>query len=180
MKDQQSLKALILLRRQPLVQEVGSISEELCGDLIRYAETHPGDIKNSMDSRESLSSNKDAQRLEYDITEFYDQVYVKDQSLIDRIESECGIEVSSIRIGVLQPKSILDWHIDYETSLRVHADLSHDSEIYFRTNDGEQVLKKKRLALYKLNASWYHKVENQSDSIRYALIGNFVDEVQSA
>lgn len=175
--DSNALKAIVLLRHQPLLQEVGNISEDLCTKIIDYAKTHSGDLKKSIENRASKSTNKLDQALKYDITEFYDQVYIKDDAILAQLNKESGIDIGAVRVGVLQPNSHLDWHIDYETSLRVHIDLSVDADFKFRVAGEEKVLKKKRLTVYKLNASHYHMVENPTNEVRYALIGNFVDEI---
>ncbi len=177
MVDTNKLKAIILLRHQPLIQDVGSISEDLCDKLIAYAKTNAGDLKQSIQNREQHSSNKSDQALAYDITEFYDQVYIRDDAILKQLKTETNIDIDSVRIGVLQPESKLDWHIDYEPNLRIHIDLSADSIFNFRVGEEHKALKKKRLTVYKLNASYYHMVENPTKEVRYALIGNFVDEV---
>lgn len=164
------LKSLAKLRRKPLIEEVGYITEQLSEILIEYAEANRGGVRNSIESRYS-KMNTDQSELSLDISRFYDQVRISDSKLLEIVKSELGIPVTDLRIGVLDSGCSLDWHMDYEDKLRIHVDLNMDSEFLFKIREVEQAEKKKRLFVYKINASHYHKVINDSEYKKYALIG---------
>lgn len=167
----ETLKTLATLRRERTYELVGQLSYELSQELIEYSKQSENNVVDSLSNR--YSQAPDAARFQQyhaDIKDNYVQVFLS-KELIASVEKEIGIPTTELRVAVMKPGFSLDWHIDFDKSLRLHCDLNMPSDFCFRVRNIEYTLDKKVGSVYKINTAHYHKVSNCSDTDRYALIG---------
>lgn len=166
-----TLKSLAALRRQATHELVGQLSNNLALELIAYSKQSENDVAESLSNRYSQAPDAERfQKYHADIKDNYVQVFLT-TALVAAVEKELGISTVDLRVAVMKPGFSLDWHIDFDKSLRLHCDLNLPSDFCFRVRNVEHTLDKKVGSVYKINTAHYHKVSNYSDTDRYALIG---------
>jgi hypothetical protein len=167
----ETLKTLATLRRERTYELIGQLSYELSQELIEYSKRSENNVVDSLSNRYSQAPDADRfQQYHSAIKDNYVQVFLSEE-LIASVERELGIPTTELRVAVMKPGFSLDWHIDFDKSLRLHCDLNMPSDFCFRVRNVEYTLDKKVGSVYKINTAHYHKVSNCSDTDRYALIG---------
>ena len=163
------LKQLSLLRKNPLYEQIGQLSDDFCDRLVKYADTSDNNILESLSTRYA-NAPRDINEDPTSIEENYVQVFLN-KDLTKEIEDVLEIKTSQLRIGIMKPQFGLDWHLDFDPVARLHCDLNSPSDFLFKIHNNIQRLDKEKGQVYKINVAHYHKVYNYSDTTRYALIG---------
>jgi hypothetical protein len=167
----ETLKTLATLRRERTCELIGQLSYDLSQELISYSQKSENNVVDSLSNRYSQAPDAARfQKYHSDIKDNYIQVFLSEE-LITAVEKELGITTAELRVAIMKPGFSLDWHIDFDRSLRLHCDLNMPSDFCFRVRNVEHTLDKKVGSVYKINTAHYHKVSNCSDTDRYALIG---------
>lgn len=168
MSDIQTLKAYAKGRKLPLTVFLGKADKEWTKETYEFFKTLPITSDIALAQREQLNV-KGTEIVNYsELTNSYNQKYFNSSIVLpDQIKKLEG--VFHLRFGVLNPNSIIPYHIDEPFTLRFmclikgsHVYKSEGIEIHMSEGD-----------IYYINGCYKHSIENNNNEERVALLGKF-------
>lgn len=169
------VKKLSSLRKKALYRKLGILPPEIIYKLNTFATNPTNDIEKTLNERYTTSINHDNSTYHSYLKENYVQSLLP-ITITNLVENYLNIKLQHLRIAIMKPQFILDWHIDYDFTLRIHCDLNYPSDFFFKVKNKELLLKKEVGTVYLVNTSYLHKVCNNSNLTRHAIIGSVCNE----